>query len=169
MKTKLLCSILFSSLAISAKAKEPLNVVFISIDDMNTDLGCYGHEIVKTPHMDRLARMGRRFDQAYCQMALCGPSRSSVMTGMRPNTISFWNLNDDLRKTAKDPEKLITLGQFYQKKGYYVGRVGKIYHYSNPGSIGTDGKDDILTWQERFNPKGIDVTRDKEIIIKIIA
>jgi len=139
-----------------------MNVLFISVDDMNTDLGCYGHSIVKTPNIDRLAKMGRRFANAYCQQPLCGPSRASVMTGLRPNTLDVLALKDDLRK--KNPD-VVTLGQFYQKMGYYVGRVGKIYHYANPSQIGSNGHDDAQTWQERFNPMGIDKTREGEVIV----
>lgn len=137
---------------------EKMNVLFIAADDLNTDLGCYGDPIVKTPHLDRLAKMGVRFDKAYCQQALCGPSRASVMMGLRPNTTQFYYLNDNLRKLKPDA---VTLGQFFINKGYYSARVGKIYHYGNPGQIGTNGNDDAKTWTQRFNPKGIDKTREK--------
>jgi uncharacterized sulfatase len=83
------------------------------------------------------------------------------MTGLRPNTIDCFGLKDDFRTVKPDA---VTLGQFFQQRDYYVGRVGKIYHYNNPSSIGTDGHDDAPTWQERFNPKGIDKTREGEII-----
>ena len=63
---------------------EKLNVLFICADDMNVDLGVYGHPQVKTPHLDRLAERGVVFERAYCQQSLCGPSRTSVMTGLRP-------------------------------------------------------------------------------------
>lgn len=128
---------------------------------MNTDLGCYGVSQVKTPHMDRLAAMGVRFDRAYCQQPLCGPSRASVMTGQRPTTTGFVRLRDDLRQLVPD---VVTLGQFFQQQGYYVGRVGKVYHYNNPGSIGTNGHDDAATWQERYNPSGIDRLDEDQVI-----
>ncbi len=147
--------------AVHGLAAKPQNVVFIAIDDLNTDLGCYGHEQVKTPNMDRLAKMGVQFNNAYSQQPLCGPSRASVMTGLRPNTINCFSLEDNFRKTRPDA---VTLGQFFQNKGHYVGRVGKIYHYGNPGQIGTNGNDDELTWQERFNPQGIDSLQEDEII-----
>lgn len=140
---------------------KPVNVLFIAVDDMNTDLGCYGHPQVKTPNLDRLAQMGVRFDRAYCQQPLCGPSRASVMTGLRPNTTGFVHLRDNLRQLKPDA---FTLGQFFQQKGYYVGRVGKIFHYGNPSEIGTNGHDDALTWQERFNPAGIDKLHEENIV-----
>ncbi|MCF3649399.1 sulfatase [Synoicihabitans lomoniglobus] len=139
----------------------PPNVVFISIDDLNTDIGCYGSPQVKTPHIDRLAAMGVRFDRAYCQQPLCGPSRASVMSGLRPTTTGFVRLKDDLREKVPD---VVTLGQFYRQRDYYVGRVGKIFHYGNPSDIGTDGHDDAASWMERFNPAGIDRTQEENII-----
>ena len=143
------------------ESKKPNNILFISIDDLNTDVGCYGHDLVKTPNIDSLAKMGVRFENAYCQQPLCGPSRASVMSGLRPNTTGFVHLRDDLRELRPN---VTTMGQYFSNKGYYVGRVGKIYHYNNPSSIGTDGHDDTLTWQERFNPAGIDKTQDDKII-----
>ena len=142
-------------------SKKPVNVLFIAADDLNIDIGCYGNQQVKTPNLDRLAAMGVRFDRAYCQYPLCGPSRASIMSGLRPDTTGFLNNKDDLRKLKPDT---ITMGQFFQQKGYYVGRVGKIFHYGNPGQIGTNGHDDPLSWQERFNPAGIDKLQEEKII-----
>ncbi|MEO0510839.1 MAG: sulfatase [Verrucomicrobiota bacterium] len=140
---------------------KPPNILFISADDLNNDLGVYGNPQVKTPHLERLAEMGVRFDKAYCQQPLCGPSRASVMTGLRPNTTGFVGNKNDLRQLRPNVE---TMGQFFQKQGYYVARVGKVYHYNNPGSIGSNGNDDALTWQERFNPVGIDKQQEEKII-----
>ncbi len=141
--------------------QKPLNILFIAADDLNTDLGCYGNDQVKTPHLDRLAAMGVKFDNAYCQQPLCGPSRISIMTGLRPNTTQCVRLTDDIRDFLPDVR---TLGQFFQDQDYYVGRVGKIYHYGNPSQIGGNGHDDAATWQERFNPAGIDKKQEENII-----
>ncbi|MCM8532359.1 MAG: sulfatase [Lentisphaeraceae bacterium] len=154
--------VLFVLLQINSAAAEKYNVLFISADDLNTDLGCYGVDQVKTPNIDRLAKMGVRFDRAYCQQALCGPSRASVMTGLRPNTSGFVWLKDDLRKLQPD---VVTLGQYFKQQGYYSGRVGKIYHYGNPKEIGTNGQDDEKTWTERFNPYGIDRSQEEKITV----
>ncbi|MDE0937364.1 MAG: sulfatase-like hydrolase/transferase, partial [Mariniblastus sp.] len=85
---------------------QKLNVLFISADDMNCDLGVYGVAQVKTPNLQRLAKMGVRFDNAYCQQPLCGPSRASLMTGLRPDTLDMHTLKHELRK--KNPE-VVTL------------------------------------------------------------
>ncbi|MCH2205547.1 MAG: sulfatase [Lentisphaerales bacterium] len=140
---------------------EKKNILFIAADDLNCDISAYGVKQVKAPNLDRLAKMGMRFDRAYCQQPLCGPSRASVMSGLRPNTLGVFTLNDKLRHRRPN---LVTLGEFFKNKGYYSGRVGKIYHYGNPTYIGTNGHDDEQTWTERFNPKGIDRTQEENII-----
>ena len=157
---KLSIGILFllSSAAFAKDGK--LNVLFIAADDMNCDLSAYGNSQVKTPNLERLARMGVRFDNAYCQQPLCGPSRASIMTGLRPDTLDMHTLKHELR--IKNPD-VVTMGQMFRNNGYFSARAGKIYHYGNPGQIGTDANDDPATWDVRFNPAGIDKTREPMI------
>jgi uncharacterized sulfatase len=144
-------------------AAEKPNVLFIAVDDMNHNLGTYGHPLVKSPHIDRVAQMGTRFDRAYCQFPLCSPSRSSLMTGLRPDTIKVFNLTTHFREAT--PE-VVTLPQLFMKHGYYAARVGKIYHYQVPGDIGTDGLDDPPSWNRRINPIGRD-RADKKLVVNL--
>ena len=133
-------------------ARKP-NVLFIAVDDLAVTLGCYGDLLAETPNIDRLAATGVRFDRAYNQLPLCNPTRASVMTGLRPDRIKVYDLDRHFRDEV--PE-VVTLSQSFMRQGWYSARVGKIYHYNVPASIGTDGFDDPPSWQRTVNPKGRD-------------
>ena len=145
--------LLFVCITTPSWAVDKPNVLFIAIDDLAPALRCYGNLIAKTPHIDRLAASGVRFDRAYNQLPLCNPTRASVMTGLRPDTIKVYDLDRHFRDEVP---KVVTLSQTFMRNGWWAGRVGKIYHYNVPASIGTDGFDDPPSWQETVNPKGRD-------------
>lgn len=112
---------------IASGADRP-NVLFIAADDLRMNLRCYGDDFAVTPNLDKLASQSMVFDRAYCQFSSCNASRASLLTGMRPDTISVWRLGDHFRKTAPD---VITLPQHFKANGYHTESIGKIYHNYN--------------------------------------
>ena len=154
----LLTCLLFSPL--TATCGEKPNVLFLICDDLNCDLGSYGHAQVKTPNIDRLAARGLRFENAYCQYPLCGPSRASFMTGLYPDQTLIRENSILLRDRLPD---VTSMSQMFRNNGWFATRIGKIYHYNVPNSIGTPGHDDPASWDDTFNPIGRDKAEEKKI------
>lgn len=113
------------------------NVLFIAIDDLRPELGCYGTENIITPNIDGLASEGILFNRAYTQQAVCGPSRNTLLTGLRPDALGITDLHTFFRTKAPD---VVTLPQFFLQRGYQSEGMGKIYH------TGHGNSDDSLSW-----------------------
>lgn len=125
-------------MAAYAKA-EPPNVLFIAVDDLRVELGCYGSEHVKSPHIDWLASRGTLFEHAYCQQTVCNPSRASLLTGLRPDTLRVWDLPTHFRENHPDA---VTLPQLFKRNGYHAQCIGKIFH----NWVQDDWKGDPASW-----------------------
>lgn len=117
-----------------AHAADKPNILFIAVDDLRPELGAYGASYIKSPHIDRIAKTGMTFNRAYCQQAVCSPTRTSLMTGTRPDTNKVWDLETHFRVALPN---VVTLGQHFKNNGYFVQGMGKIYH----GNF-----DDAPTW-----------------------
>lgn len=142
-----------ASAAKTNRPKTDKNVLFIVVDDLNTTLGCYGHPTVKTPNIDRLAKMGVQYNHAYCNYAVCGPSRSSFLTGLKPETTTILDNRKPLQSVLGDR---ITLPYLFKQNGFYTMSLGKVFH-------GPKEHNDLKAWDEiyGYGPTFIGKTGEK--------
>ena len=117
--------VLFSAPQNFAQQSLKPNVLFIAVDDLKPLLGCYGVADIKTPNIDRLAKMGTVFLSNYCQQSVCGPTRASIMTGMRPDYTKVYDLKTQMRDVNPD---IVTIPQYFANNGYATSGIGKIFH-----------------------------------------
>jgi iduronate 2-sulfatase len=113
------------------------NVLLVCVDDLKPLLHCYGDKIAQTPNLDRLAARGVLFDSAYCNQAVCAPSRNSLLTGVRPSTVGIYDLGTNFRRATPDA---VTLPQHFLNNGYRTEAVGKIFH------VGHGNHEDKASW-----------------------
>jgi iduronate 2-sulfatase len=137
MRFTLLTTMLLAFLATHSQSAERPNVLLICVDDLKPLLGCYGDELARTPNIDRLAARGMRFDAAYCNQAVCSPSRNALLTGLRPTTLGIYDLPTNFRKAAPDA---VTLPQYFKQHGYHTEGMGKIFH------VGHGNHEDAVSW-----------------------
>lgn len=123
--------------ATMASAAEKPNVLLICVDDLKPILGCYSDKTVKSPHIDRLAARSVLFERAYCNQAVCSPSRNSLLTGLRPQTLGIYDLATNFRKSRPHA---VTLPQLFQQQGWRTEGLGKIFH------VGHGNTEDSVSW-----------------------
>ncbi|HEY1110293.1 MAG TPA: sulfatase [Opitutaceae bacterium] len=141
----ILCLIGLANLTGAATAGRP-NVLLIAVDDLKPLLGAYGDALARTPNIDRLAASGTVLESAYCNQAVCAPSRNALMTGLRPGTIGIYDLATHFRVGVPDA---ITVAQHFKAQGYRTEGLGKIYH------VGHGNTDDVHSWSvDSFRAKG---------------
>ncbi len=133
------------------KTESKKNVLFFHIDDLRPELGCYGQDNIKSPNIDALAASGVVFDRAYCQQALCGPSRISMMSGMYPDTTGICDLWTPLTKIMPDA---MTMPRYFKERGYQTYSFGKVYHHN---------RDDKQSWS-RLMPKATSVYANQQTL-----
>ncbi len=127
MNLKLIALLAILSFPFFVFAKKRPNVIVFIVDDLRTELGCYGSQHVKSPNIDALATDGVLFNKAYSQEAICAPSRMSILTGLRPENIGIYSIFTPLRKKHKD---MLTMPQFFKENGYTTVSIGKVYHHT---------------------------------------
>ena len=137
------------------------NVLFIAIDDLNVSLGCYDHPLVKSPNIDRLAARGVRFDRAYCQYPLCNPSRSSLLSGLRPDTSRIYDNGIPIRRRfpTSSPCRRCSRTRAISPRA-----SARFTITVCPDEIGTSGLDDPPSWNQFVNPRGRDKDDEPDVI-----
>lgn len=144
-----LAVLLLAPLAVLSAADRP-NVLLICVDDLKPLLGCYGAPIVKSPNIDRLAARGVLFERAFCNQAVCAPSRNALMTGLRSQTIGIYDLATNFRQGVPDA---VTVAQYFRRHGYRAEALGKIMHVGH-GNFEDVGSWTVPHWGPKAGPAG---------------
>ncbi|MFY9255504.1 MAG: sulfatase-like hydrolase/transferase [Fuerstiella sp.] len=133
---------LSSNISLAAAAERP-NVLLILVDDLKPSFGAYGVDWVKSPNLDRLAAKGMRFDMAYCNQAVCAPSRNNLLIGSRSTSIGVYSLGQNFRTAVPDA---VTMPQYFKNHGYHSAGIGKVFH------VGHGNVNDESSWSVPFQP-----------------
>jgi iduronate 2-sulfatase len=150
----LLAGLALSIVAMGAEPAGKKNVLIFFIDDLRTELGCYGTDYIKSPHIDKFASQGVLFERAYCQQALCAPSRISMMAGQYPDSTGIYDLFTPLRKKIPD---VMTMPRYFKEHGYVTASYGKVYHHHS---------DDRANWSDLPDAPG-NIYADPELLASI--
>ena len=137
------------------------NVLFIAVDDLRVELGCYGHEWIHSPNIDRLAKQATVFENAYCQVSLCNPSRTSLLTGLYPDTLGVIDLPTHFRQVHPD---IVTLPEHFKKNGYFTQNIGKIFHNWHHGERDGDPQSWSVPAVLHYDTHSNDVVTPKSLI-----
>ena len=129
--------IVLVALAAGAQAADRPNVLLLCVDDLKPVLGCYGDQLARSPNIDRLAARGVVFERAYCNQAVCAPSRNALLTGLRPQSLGIYDLGTNFRRAEPDA---VTLPQWFKQHGYRTEGLGKIFH------VGHGNSEDPASW-----------------------
>ncbi|MFK7736073.1 MAG: sulfatase [Pirellulaceae bacterium] len=155
---------LLCSLQSSTNAKERHNVLMILVDDLKPTIGAYGDRFAKTPNIDRLAASGMRFDLAYCNQAVCAPSRFTLMLGAHSTRTGLYGLGSQLRSILPNA---VTLPQYFQKFGYRTESLGKVFHIGH-GNYGDSESfmvehfhDKVIEYADLNSTNGGQLTREE--------
>ena len=164
----LMAGVAFKGNAINAHSQEKRNsdaprpnILFIPVDDLRPELGCYGDATIKTPNIDRMAKEGVVFTRAYCQQAVCNPSRASLLTGMRPDAIKVWDLWTNFREHCPEVK---TLPQYFKENGYLTVGLGKTFHNNIPDTISWSEKPHIEGYP--FDPDAVYATEENRKLVE---
>ena len=122
---------------------KPKNILFIAVDDLKPQLGCYGHDYIKSPNIDKLASQGYVFENNHCQQAVCAPSRASLLTGKRPDYTKVWDLKTLIRD--KNPD-IVTMPQYFKQMGYQTAAVGKVFDFRSVDKLA-----DSISWTYKYD------------------
>ena len=140
-----LAAVLACAAAIATAAPDRPNVLFVAVDDLKPLLGCYGAAAVRSPNIDRLAARGVLFERAYCNQAVCAPSRNALLTSLRPTTLGIYDLATNFRRSRPDA---VTLPQHFKRQGWRTEAMGKIFH------VGHGNTEDAASWSvPHWSPK----------------